>query len=228
MQLAISILGYIGAVLVASLSIPQLFKIIKDRKTGDVNFYSFWIFHTGILLWIVWSALSPNKLHNIIIPNTITMVIQTITLGLMYLYKSEFNQKTKLKAWIALGIYLIIGIIFIALHIGIYAGGIWKQLIIPASLEAIMGFVFPAFTTLAFLPQFIQSLRTHNWGGLSYGMFVIYITNNFVWIIWWILQIVAASSLNAPVGSFVGGLIWQVISISLFSTQFAFTIIHQK
>ncbi|SYV98005.1 PQ loop repeat, partial [Mycoplasmopsis edwardii] len=42
MQNAITIFGYLGAILVACLSIPQLFKTIKDRKTGEISFISFW------------------------------------------------------------------------------------------------------------------------------------------------------------------------------------------
>ncbi|EIE42461.1 hypothetical protein MCANUFG4_00200 [Mycoplasmopsis canis UFG4] len=229
MSLAIQIFGILGAILVASLGIPQLFKIIKDKKTGDVNFLSFWIFHTGILLWVLWSAFSANNLHNVLAANGITLVTESVMLYLMYKYKIEFDRKQKLIGQGAVALYLILGFIFIGLHIAIYTTDNLKNLTWPSSAETTMGFVFPAFTTLAFLPQFIQSIKTNKWGGLSYGMFIIYITNNFVWIIWWALLIISSSQTTQGVDmSYVGGIIWQLISFSLFSTQFIFTIKNTK
>ncbi|WBP84043.1 PQ-loop domain-containing transporter [Mycoplasmopsis edwardii] len=224
MQNAITIFGYLGAILVACLSIPQLFKTIKDRKTGEISFISFWIFHIGILLWVIWSSLSLNKFHNVIAANGITLVLESLMLFLMYEFKKEFKRKTKTMGQIAVVVVLFIGLGFILGHIYLYVSGNIQKIHWSQNAETTMGFIFPAFTTLAFIPQFIQSIKTKQWGGISLGMFAIYIINNSVWIIWWILQIVYFGAIPA----FIGGLIWQLVSLSVFTAQMIFTIKYKK
>ncbi|MCU9934007.1 hypothetical protein NWE61_02230 [Mycoplasmopsis felis] len=48
--------------MVASLGIPQLISLLKSKRTGKINFISFWIFHLGILLWVIWSSLGSDYL----------------------------------------------------------------------------------------------------------------------------------------------------------------------
>ena len=52
MNIAIEIFGILGALATIGLGIPQLIQQLKTKKTGKVNFASFWIFYVGILLWI--------------------------------------------------------------------------------------------------------------------------------------------------------------------------------
>ncbi|MCU9934006.1 PQ-loop domain-containing transporter [Mycoplasmopsis felis] len=84
-----------------------------------------------------------------------------------------------------------------------------------------MSLIFPSFTTLAFLPQLIYSLRKKIWKGISIWMYVLYEVNNLFWILYWILNLVHLG----VEGALIGALIWQTISFTLFGIQFYFTLI---
>ncbi|WP_134110495.1 PQ-loop domain-containing transporter [Mycoplasmopsis mustelae] len=211
--ISIVVFSWIAAAVVASLGIPQLISLLKHKKTGNVNFASFWIFQTGILLWIIWSSLGHKNLLNAFVANSISIVFYSIMIYLLYHYKQEFGKKQKFLAAAGLSIYLIIWIIFIILNQTLKFR--WST-----QTQLILGLIFPSLTTLAFFPQLIYSFKKNEWKGISYWMFLVYEINNIVWIIFWILNIVSTEEKQA----FIGGLVWQIISFILFGIQFTFTL----
>ncbi|WP_027121502.1 PQ-loop domain-containing transporter [Mycoplasma leonicaptivi] len=213
----VTTLSWISAVIVMTLGIPQLIKLLTTKNTGKVNFISFWIFHTGILLWLIWSSLGSPLLLSTFVANTVCLVIHSIMLFFLYYYKKEYSQTKKMIGYMGIGAMLAVGATFFVLHW--ILGEVYTK-----DAQTTMGLIFPAFTTLAFLPQLIFSIRKNAWKGLSIWMFVLYELNNIVWILFWIFSIIYNISIKGSIGPFVGGLIWQLISFTLFGIQFYFTL----
>ncbi|MFV9451726.1 PQ-loop domain-containing transporter [Mycoplasma sp. 4463] len=234
LETAFGIIKWICAITVISLSIPQLLKILKDKKTGPVNFVSFWIFHIGILLWVIWGATDKNneKFITVMVADGVGILVNGIMTGLLYYYKKEFTNKQKLQGYLAVLATWIIAGIFTVFYIIDYgrAGSQKDPYIIGKlhdSISTAMGFIFPAFTTFAFLPQLITSFKTKQWQGVSYWMYVLYVVNNIIWIVYWILLILINEIKGLSITSAIGGLVWQSISLTLFSIQLGFTL-HDK
>lgn len=51
----------------------------------------------------------------------------------------------------------------------------------------ILGYLSATFTTIAFLPQIIKTIRTKSAKDVSMGMFVFFTTGVFLWIIYGVL-----------------------------------------
>ncbi|QCZ36862.1 PQ-loop domain-containing transporter [Mycoplasma nasistruthionis] len=236
LNITYNIFLWLSAVFVISLSVPQLVKLLKDKKTGPVSFTSFWIFHIGILLWVVYGATAKqNDLFlNVIVADGIGLFVNGIMTGLLYYYKREFTSEQKLYGYLGILATWAIGTIFIGLYFAEYnlghgaaVSGAFKFKV-PEEATLIFGFVFPAFTTLAFLPQLIQSFKTGQWQGVSYIMYLLYVINNIVWIIWWGLGFAIAANNNDSYLGLIGGITWQIISLILFSIQLTFTLIDKR
>ncbi|MBN4084108.1 PQ-loop domain-containing transporter [Mycoplasma sp. CSL10166] len=220
MNYTIDVLSWIAAVFVMILSLPQLINIIKTKKTGNINFVSFWIFHTGVLMWTFWSSFGSEKLFATLIANSVCLFLYTVMIGLLYYFKKEFSLFRKKIAYLGLLIFLLVWTSFIIIrNVSDFR---WT-----ADVQTAMALIFPSLTTFAFLPQLVFSWRHKHWKGISIWMYVIYELNNLVWIIWWILLIISSVG-GAEVGPFIGGLIWQLISFILFGTQFIFTFKYRK
>ncbi|QGZ97397.1 hypothetical protein GE118_01135 [Mycoplasma sp. NEAQ87857] len=211
-------------ILIISLSLPQLFKLLKDKKTGEINFVSFWIFHFGILFWVLYAATFRGNLINVIIADGIGVFVNGIMTYLLYYYKDDFNKSTKNKALILVIFTWVMNIALIAIYIINQTKD--NTLTVSPQFSLVVSLIGPSFTTLAFTPQLIKSFKTKQWQGVSYWMFVLYVVNNIVWIIWWILKIYDDKTYGAGdqfVG-LIGGLIWQIISLLIFSVQLGFTL----
>ncbi|MGH8279143.1 MAG: SemiSWEET transporter [Gammaproteobacteria bacterium] len=50
------------------------------------------------------------------------------------------------------------------------------------NISPVIGFVAAACTTLAFVPQVWRSLRTHNTGSLSLGMYAVFTLGTMLWV----------------------------------------------
>ncbi|QKT05693.1 PQ-loop domain-containing transporter [Mycoplasma sp. OR1901] len=220
MEQAIKILAWIAAVFVMILSLPQLINILRTKKTGKINFTSFWIFHIGLLMWTFWSSFGGDELQPTLVANSVCLFLYTIMIGLLYFFKKEFSLFKKKVAYSVLVLILLV----------------WLSFIISRSLSSFkwdsgtqtaMALIFPALTTFAFLPQLIYSWRHKQWKGISIWMYVVYELNNIVWIIWWIL-LIAFTAGTSNVGPYVGGLMWQLISFTLFGIQFVYTFKYTK
>jgi MtN3 and saliva related transmembrane protein len=51
---AISLIGYIAYVLTTGALIPQVYKTIKTRSTGDLSLSTFIFFFAGTVLWLIY------------------------------------------------------------------------------------------------------------------------------------------------------------------------------
>ncbi|MFV8483906.1 PQ-loop domain-containing transporter [Mycoplasma sp. Z473B] len=228
LDVSFNVFVWLTVVFIISLSVPQLIKLIKDKRTGNVSFTSFWIFHVGILLWVIWGATNNlNKaMLNVMLADGISLYVNGIMTILLYKHKKEFSAKKKMWGYIGVLATYLIGALFIAFYIVDYDREATNYLFkVPDAASTVMGFIFPAATTLAFTPQLIHSFKTNEWQGVTYWMYVLYVVNNIIWIIWWGLGMGLQSYEAKPnYGSLIAGLCWQIISLTIFGIQLGFTL----
>jgi MtN3 and saliva related transmembrane protein len=78
----------IGAGIFTGLSLlPQLFKIIKQKKPGDISFYMLFILMAGLAGWI-WYGSRKNDLP-IIFTNTFSFITNLLIIFFSLHYKSK-------------------------------------------------------------------------------------------------------------------------------------------
>lgn len=220
MSIAAQVFGYIGAIITVGLGIPQLVYQLKAKKTGKVNFFSFWIFYIGLLMWTalgVWHNNDATSI-SIFVSNFICGIIYTFTMYFLYHF---YSKKTKHMmtgvissiSTIA-GIYLILFIAFILR---------WTIPTKFAKLDGvnalIISLIAPAFTTLAFLPQFITGMRKKDFHGVSPYMALLFLFNCVVWLLHFIFSVV---SKDTELINVVGMIVWQCISFTINSLQFIY------
>ncbi len=72
---------YIGLIAVFFTTIaflPQIFKIFKSKSAKDISLVMYIIYVIGIILWLIYGCLI--KSHSIIIANTVTLMLVSITI----------------------------------------------------------------------------------------------------------------------------------------------------
>jgi MtN3 and saliva related transmembrane protein len=78
----------IGAGACTALSLlPQLFKIIKDKKANDISYIMLFILLTGIGGWI-WYGILKND-YPIIITNVFSVVVNLLVIAFSIKYKNK-------------------------------------------------------------------------------------------------------------------------------------------
>ena len=86
-----AIIGNIAALLTTISFLPQAVKTIKTKDTASLSFPMYFLFVTGVTLWLVYGAL--NNQMPIILGNLVTLILAGIILGFMV--KGSFTKKTK-------------------------------------------------------------------------------------------------------------------------------------
>jgi len=78
----------IGAGVCTALSLlPQLFKILKDKKANDISYFMLFTLLTGIGGWIWYGLLKQD--YPIIITNTFSFVVNLLVIGFSVRYKTK-------------------------------------------------------------------------------------------------------------------------------------------
>ena len=78
----------IGAGVCTALSLlPQLFKIIKDKKANDISYFMLFILLTGIGGWIWYGILKSD--YPIIITNAFSFLVNLLVIGFSIRYKNK-------------------------------------------------------------------------------------------------------------------------------------------
>ena len=70
--------GYIAAVITTISFLPQVFKIIRLKKTDEISLAMYVIYCSGIFLWFIYGLLIWN--YPVIIANFITLVLASTIL----------------------------------------------------------------------------------------------------------------------------------------------------
>ncbi|WP_412031294.1 PQ-loop domain-containing transporter [Metamycoplasma buccale] len=239
LEIAIQVFGALGAIMTICLGIPQLIRLKKTKNTGKINFAAFWVFYYGILAWLILGVFtSSENSWYIFLANFTCVSIMSFTMFYLYYYYQEKTKKQMLRAIIGIAFNQIISFTFLSLFfVTVYQkikfGAFYpKNSIIPtlpANVQLIIGLICPSFTTLAFLPGLIISIVKKQLSGLSPWMALTYMFNNTWWIFYFALNIVNAQRPDAneatkeSMRGFIGGLVWQLIAISVYTFQFAYT-----
>ena len=83
----VQIIGLAAGLLTSISSLPQLIKIIKEKKADDVSKLMFWVLVAGVALWVVYGFKKDDL--PIIITNIVSLVINFIVLVLRYKYAKK-------------------------------------------------------------------------------------------------------------------------------------------
>ncbi len=83
----VEILGLVAGLLTSISSLPQLLKILKEKKAEDVSKLMFWTLIVGVALWVFY-GFKKNDLP-IIITNIASLTINLIVLVLRYKYSRK-------------------------------------------------------------------------------------------------------------------------------------------
>ena len=78
------ILGLVAGALTTGSTIPQIFKILKSRSSGDVSTLFFFFMAAGMLLWLVYGILRSDVI--IILWNTLSLSLCLVILVLKRIY----------------------------------------------------------------------------------------------------------------------------------------------
>lgn len=83
----INIIGLVAGIFTSSSLIPQLIKIIKDKKVEDLSIGMFSTLLLGVMLWIVYGVLREDL--PIIITNGFSFLLNVAILVLRFKYKNN-------------------------------------------------------------------------------------------------------------------------------------------
>ncbi len=81
----IQILGLSAGAFIVASSLPQIFKIIKTQRTGDISLTMYVILNIGTVLWIIYGLLTSQL--PVIIPNVIFLIFNVSILYLKIKHK---------------------------------------------------------------------------------------------------------------------------------------------
>ena len=241
MNIAIEIFGILGALATIGLGIPQLIQQLKSKKTGKVNFASFWIFYVGILLWVAYGVFAGPRYWQVFIANFVCIAIYSATMFYLYYYREDKNKKLMLQ--VILGIVfvllltLLLAIIFTINIVDWFKSGRPEKghnypiPILSESYRSVIAAIAPSLTTLAFLPQLIISLKKKDFKGLTPWMPFLFMINNGLWIIYFILIPVHKTALIGAQQAWLEvmpALIWQIVSLTIYAIQFGMIYSYYK
>jgi len=81
----VEIIGYVAALLISTMAIPQMVKAYKSKSTGDISIISLVMRLTGTMLWMVYAI--SNSLWPMIIGNVVITINYSILIWLKLNYK---------------------------------------------------------------------------------------------------------------------------------------------
>ncbi|WP_427867606.1 SemiSWEET family transporter [Mycoplasmopsis arginini] len=249
LEIFIQLFGALGSIATILLGVPQLIRLIKTKKAENVNYYSFWIFHLGIIVWIIYGVFTPNENGwYIFLANLFCSFIYAFTMFFLYYYNDKLSKKQKGYATLAIAIsellvFAFFAVFFVIVHQKLHYGMFYpvdpttkvyigKIAVFDKTTSLIIGLITPACTTLAFTPQLIKGFKTKNFNGLSPWMPFLFLINNTFWIFFFSLSIIRAKQIGteselATLNALIGALTWQIISTIVYSVQFSFILSYE-
>ena len=87
MQEYTQVVGIIAGILTAVSLLPQLFKILKEKKTDDISYWMLGVLIVGLCGWLYYGIL--KKDYPIIITNAVSIVINLFTSALTLKYRKK-------------------------------------------------------------------------------------------------------------------------------------------
>ena len=81
----ITVIGISASVLTASASIPQLVKLIKEKKSEGISIAMLFVLSTGLALWVYYGALKEDWI--IIVSNCFALIVNVLTVSFVMYFK---------------------------------------------------------------------------------------------------------------------------------------------
>jgi MtN3 and saliva related transmembrane protein len=78
-------IGIIAGICTAVSLLPQLFKIIKEKKADDISFFMLFILLSGLALWVWYGVLKDD--YPIIITNSFSFLVNSLVIFFTIKYK---------------------------------------------------------------------------------------------------------------------------------------------
>ncbi|WP_373438564.1 PQ-loop domain-containing transporter [Metamycoplasma equirhinis] len=233
MNIAIETLGILGALATIGLGIPQLIQQLKTKKTGKVNFASFWIFYIGIVFWVIYGMFAGPSYWQVFVANIVCTLIYSATMYYLYYFLDQKTKKQMMQVIIGITIIsfvcLVLLILFSLNMNQFIKAGMPKNKhdyiipILPEAHRGIIAAIAPSLTTLAFLPQLIINLKNKDFKGVSQWMPFLFMINNLLWIVYFILKPInhdPSVSIKDAWIEVTPALAWQFISLTVYFIQF--------
>ncbi|HYF50980.1 MAG TPA: SemiSWEET transporter [Planctomycetota bacterium] len=88
----IELIGTLAAALTTVAFIPQAAKIFRERRTEGISVGMYFLFTTGVLLWLVYGALIGSR--PLLLANAITLTLNVMILAM----KLSLDRKRKRAA----------------------------------------------------------------------------------------------------------------------------------
>lgn len=85
----ITIVGIAASICTAISMLPQLIKIIKEKKAEAISLFTLIVLFAGIIGWVYYGFLKEDMI--IIISNSVSLIINFLLLVLTIKYKSKEN-----------------------------------------------------------------------------------------------------------------------------------------
>jgi MtN3 and saliva related transmembrane protein len=79
------VIGIVAGIFTSSSLLPQLIKIIKEKKVEDLSMGMFIALMVGVALWIVYGIMKDD--YPIIVTNVFSLILNIAVLVLRYRYK---------------------------------------------------------------------------------------------------------------------------------------------
>ena len=83
--------GIAAGVLTAISLIPQLVKIIKEKKAEDISIVMLFVLLSGVALWVIYGIL--KKDYPIIVTNSFSFVVNIFTIIFGSIYKRKWHSE---------------------------------------------------------------------------------------------------------------------------------------
>ncbi|RMX36048.1 PQ-loop domain-containing transporter [Mycoplasmopsis fermentans] len=214
----VAIIGMIACIATISVSIPQLVYLLKRKKTGEVKFYSFWIFFAALCSWIIFGSFTGEeaKMAAVVYANILCAYVYCVLLFFMYKYDEKVKRNK--RKFVVLGITLTLTTICaIVGFVGLYhKNSEGNGLNFDPNTTAILSQIIPVISTFAFLPQVLKTFEKRDIEGLSVGLILMFVLTNIFWIAYWVSLIIAEGKLTPALTS---TLLWQTLSLLIYISQ---------
>jgi MtN3 and saliva related transmembrane protein len=84
-------IGVIAGILTAISMLPQLIKIIREKKTEDISFVMLFILLAGIAAWVFYGILKVD--YPIIVTNSFSFLVNTMVIIFSLIYRKKQPRK---------------------------------------------------------------------------------------------------------------------------------------
>ncbi|QJG66825.1 PQ-loop repeat-containing protein [Mycoplasma phocoenae] len=186
METFVNIIGWVMAILTVVIPLPQMIKVCFRKDSEGINKITSCIYCFGVLCYTAFGSFTlgstGEKLIYISVSNLLCGILYTVMVFFVFYYDKNISRKNLILAT------LFLLIVFAANIICFTIGIVRKDWYISNTVAlVIIGASTGAFTTGAYIPQLLKTIRYKRVGSLSMTMIMLLITINVAYFIYYIL-----------------------------------------